>query len=69
MSELQQQITQNLAEAFNLLSQADLHVKGGDMAQAGKIVSAFQEVVSALSQGVLVLTEAEKDEEGDNETE
>jgi hypothetical protein len=56
-SELQQQITQTLAEGYNLLMQADLGLKGRDLAKAGALTGSFQEIIKAFADGSLVVTE------------
>ncbi len=64
MSEVtvQMQVTQTLAEAYNMLAAADLNVTGGELAKAGATMVSFQSVIQALSEGQLVVTEAEQPE-------
>jgi len=57
-----QQITQTLAEAYNLLSQASLDgIKGADLVKAGSLMVSFQSVIQALAEGKLEITEVEED--------
>lgn len=61
-SKLQQQITQILAEAHNLLAQARLDgIQGSQLVSAAKIVEGFNEVIQGLSSGDLIIYETDVD--------
>jgi len=57
-----QQVTQTLAEAYNLLNSASLDgIKGGDLVKAGSLMVSFQSVIQAMAEGKLEITEVEED--------
>jgi hypothetical protein len=66
MSDLQKQITQNLAEAYNLLTKASLNVQGAALSSAGNCMDGFKIIISELNSGLLTIEETAK--EGDDET-
>jgi len=58
LSKLQTQVTQILAEAFNLLSQATLvGLTGGQVASANASIQGFQSIISSLAKGELVISQ------------
>lgn len=62
-SKLQQQVTQTLAEAYNLLNQAELPLRGNQLQAAGNTMERFYAVVEALSKGSLVVAEPSEEEQ------
>jgi hypothetical protein len=66
---VQQQVTQTLAEAYNLLSGADITASGGELAKAGATMVSFHSVIQAMANGQLVVTEVEAQEEPSTLTE
>jgi hypothetical protein len=63
VSKLQQQITQTLAESFNLMQQASFDgLKGAQIGQVSTVMTSFQAVIQGLAEGTLVISEAEEAE-------
>ena len=61
MSEVNKQVTQSLAEAFNLMAAASFDgIKGAELSKAGAVMVSFQSVIQALSDGQLVVSEPEE---------
>ena len=58
MSDVNKQVTQSLAEAFNLMAAASFDgIKGAELSKAGAVMVSFQSVIQALSEGKLEVIE------------
>lgn len=66
MDDLSNRVANSVAHLVNLTGNADLRVRGSALEAAASRLRECQAIVKALSEGTLVVTEVEKqEEEGD----